>query len=148
MANPVADELEIRQLVAAYADAVNRRDQDLWASTWAEKCQWTLPGAGTFSGKEAVVGLWVGAMGGFAFVAQLVYQGTIDIDGDTATGRWYLCEHLRPSGSDDGMFNIGTYKDEYIKEAGNWRFASRDYQVMYNDEGKGNMSGMVIPLSS
>ena len=52
MANPVADELEIRQLVAAYADAVNRRDQDLWASTWAEECQWTLPGGGLEFGEH------------------------------------------------------------------------------------------------
>ena len=146
MSNPVADELEIRHLVAAYADAVNRRDQELWASTWSEQGAWSLPGAGSFSGKEAVVGLWVQAMSGFDFVAQLVYQGTIEIDGDKATGRWYLCEHLRPAGSEDGMFNIGSYKDEYIKEEGNWRFASRDYHIMYNDEGKGNMSGMVIPF--
>ena len=147
MGNPVADELEIRQLVSAYADAVNRRDQSLWASTWAESCEWSLPGAGSFSGKEAVVGLWVQAMTGFDFVAQLVYQGTIQIDGNAASGRWYLCEHLRPAGSQDGMFNIGCYTDEYIKENDKWCFAKRDYQIMYNDEGKGNMSGMVLPFT-
>jgi len=146
MANPVADELEIRQLVAAYADAVNRRDKDLWASTWSDQGSWSLPGAGSFSGKENIVGLWVQAMAGFDFVAQLIYQGTMEIDGETASGRWYLCEHLRPAGTDAGMFNIGCYQDEYVKQDGRWCFSSRDYHVMYNDEGKGNMGGKVIPF--
>ena len=33
---PVADELAIRELVARYADAVARRDDDAWAATWTE----------------------------------------------------------------------------------------------------------------
>ena len=130
MANPVADELEIRHLVSAYADAVNRVDQALWSSTWATDSTWELPGAGEFSGKDNIVGLWVQAMGGFEFVAQLVYNGTLEIDGDTATGRWYLCEHLRPKGSEGGMFNIGTYADEYVREDGAWRFKTRRYHVL------------------
>ena len=146
MSNEVEDQLAIQQLVSVYADAVNRRDESLWSSTWAEDCAWSLPGAGTFTGKEAVVGLWVQAMTGFEFVAQLIYQGTVEIDENNASGRWYLCEHLRPAGSADGMFNIGTYKDEYVKQDGRWLFSKRDYQIMYNDEGKGNMSGMVIPF--
>ena len=146
MVNPVADELEIRHLVASYADAVNRRDQALWASTWAEDCHWSLPGAGRFSGKEAVVGFWQAAMGRLDFVAQLGYQGTLEINGDEASGRWYFYEHIRPAGSAEGMFTIGTYKDKYIKQNGKWLFMRRDYHIMYNDEGKGNMRGTVIPI--
>jgi len=146
MTNPVADELEIRQLVSAYADGVNRVDQALWASTWAENAAWTLPSMGAVEGRDNIVGLWVQAMGSFEFVAQLLYQGTIEIDGDAATGRWYLCEHLRPKGSESGVFNIGTYADEYVKENGKWVFAKRDYHILYNDEGRGDMSGKVTPL--
>ncbi len=145
MSNPVEDELEIRQLVAAYADAVNRRDEALWASTWADTGVWNLMG-NAIEGKDAVVAMWNNAMGGFDFVLQLVYQGTVDIQGDTATGRWYLAEHLRPQGSDSGMFNIGTYADEYVKSSGQWKFAKRSYHVLYNDQGAGDMSGIMTPL--
>ena len=107
MNHSVADELAIRHLVSAYADAVNRRDGSLWASTWADDGVWDLMG-NAIEGKDAVVAMWNNAMGGFEFVVQLVYQGTIQIDGDTATGRWYLAEHLRPRGSAGGMFNIRT----------------------------------------
>lgn len=145
MSNPVEDELAIRHLVAAYADAVNRRDEALWASTWTNDGVWDLMG-NEIVGKDAIVGMWNNAMGGFDFVAQLVYQGTLEINGASATGRWYLAEHLRPQGSEGGMFNIGTYVDKYQRVDDKWLFSRRTYKVLYNDEGKGDMSGMVMPF--
>jgi len=145
MSNPVEDELAIRHLVAVYADAVNRRDGPLWASTWTDDGVWDLMGNEVI-GKDAVVGMWNNAMDGFEFVAQLVYQGTLEIDGASAAGRWYLAEHLRPQGSQSGTFNLGTYAHKYQCVDGKWRFRRRTYNVLYNDEGKGDMSGMVMPL--
>ena len=146
MSNPVEDELAIRELVALYADAVNRVDEARWADTWTEDAKWSLPMV-TVEGKTQIVGLWVQAMSSFDFVAQLVYQGVVKINGNTATGRWYLAEHLRPKGDPKGRFNIGTYIDAYVKEGDRWHFSDRRYQVMYNDEGTGDMSGTIIPLS-
>ena len=131
--------------MAVYADAVNRRDEPLWASTWAEDGVWDLMG-NEITGKDVVVDMWNKAMNGFDFVVQLVYQGTLEIDGASATGRWYLAEHLRPQGSQSGRFNIGTYADKYRRVDGNWLFTRRTYNILYNDEGKGDMSGMVIPM--
>ena len=145
MSNLAEDELAIRHLVAVYADAVNRRDEPLWASTWADHGIWDLMG-NEITGKNAVVDMWNNAMNGFEFVVQLVYQGTLEIDGASATGRWYLSEHLRPRGSKSGRFNIGTYADQYQRVDDKWLFARRTYNILYNDEGKGDMSGMVIPL--
>jgi hypothetical protein len=145
MSNPVEDELAIRNLVAVYADAVNRRDEPLWASTWADDGIWDLMG-NEITGKDAVVDMWNNAMNGFEFVVQLVYQGTIEINSAAATGRWYLAEHLRPRGSKSGRFNIGNYADDYQCIDGKWLFTRRTYNILYNDEGKGDMSGMVIPL--
>ena len=117
----------------------------MWASTWAEDSVWSLRG-NPIAGRDAIVGPWRSAMGSFSFVVQLVYQGTLEIQGDKATGRWYLAEHLRPDGSDNGMFNIGTYADVYVREAGQWLFSRRDYHVLYSDEGRGGMSGTATPL--
>jgi hypothetical protein len=145
MSHSVADELAIRHIVAVYADAVNRRDESLWASTWADESIWDLRG-NEIDGKTNIVDMWRGAMASFEFVVQLVYQGTLEIQSDSATGRWYLCEHLRPQGSENGLFNIGTYADEYVKQDGHWRFSQRSYHVLYSDEGKGDMSGTAIAL--
>ena len=40
----VADELEIRQLTAAYSDAVTARDYDTFATLWAPGGPWVIPG--------------------------------------------------------------------------------------------------------
>lgn len=145
MNNPVEDELSIRQLVAAYADAVNRRDQELWASTWSEHGVWDLSVLSA-EGKDKIVELWVGAMGGFAFVAQLVYQGTLEISGDSATGRWYLSEYLKNADGAGGRFTIGTYADEYVKQGGKWLFSRRSYHVIYSEEGPEVTAGAVTPI--
>jgi hypothetical protein len=42
MALDPGDELRIGELVARYADAVNRADADQWKGTWAEQAQWHL----------------------------------------------------------------------------------------------------------
>ena len=76
MSNPVEDELAIRELVALYADAVNRVDEAQWADTWTENAKWSLPLV-TVEGKTHIVGLWLQAMPCFDFVAWLVYLGVV-----------------------------------------------------------------------
>jgi len=133
--NPESGELAIRALVARYADAVNRHDEELWASTWASDGVWDLAGM-VVEGRDSVVELWRNAMGGFEFAIQLVYQGTIEINGNTATGRWYLTETLRAQGSETDRTSIGCYVDEYVIEDNAWCFARRSYRVMYDREGE------------
>ena len=91
----MSDKEEIRNLVEKYADAVCRRDEADWSSTWCDNSLWNLGSIPPVEGKEAIVGLWVQAMSGFPFVAQLIHNGTVEVDGDKATGRWYIVEHLQ-----------------------------------------------------
>ena len=146
----MSDKEEIRILVEIYPDAVCRRDEKDCSSTWHEDAVWDLGSMPPVEGKKAIVELWVQAMSGFPFAGQLIQNGTVDVDGDKATGRWYITEHLQFAEKDDagnstGMFNIGVYQDRYIKENGEWLFSERHYGVLYNDGGKGNMSGTVNP---
>ena len=85
-------------------------------------------------GRDSVVDFWRNAMGSFEFALQLVYQGTIDIAGNQASGRWYLTETLRSKESDHDRFTIGLYLDDYVKENGAWTFAKRSYRVLYSRE--------------
>ena len=137
------DEQSIHRLVSRYADAVNRRDEDAWRATWADDGVWYLPGRDAAEGVDNVVAQWAGAMARIEWVVQLIYNGVVDVDGDSATGTWYLCEHLR-FGADAGMFNIGCYQDRYVKVNGDWRFAERHYTVLYND-GSGSVATAGVP---
>jgi len=145
MSGHLEDDAAIRDLVYRYADAVCRRDEAAWSATWAEDGIWQLPGAPRMEGRDAIVGLWVNAMSGFPFVVQLMNNGTLEIEGEGATGRWYLTENLKFADG-GGMYNVGCYQDRYVKRDGQWLFAERHYAVLYNDEGKGDMTGTANPF--
>ncbi len=136
-----ADNLALRELAANYIDAVNRSDGDAWKATWSENGIWKLMGT-EVSGLEALFGFWQTAMSGFKFVLMVLNSGTIEINGDTASGRWYVTEHLL--GLDGKGIHIeGVYDDQYVREDGRWVFAKRDYQVIY--QGPEDLSGQYTP---
>ena len=124
-----ADEVAIRGLVARYADAVVRRDEGAWAATWAEDAEWHILGNPT-RGRGEIVALWSKLMAGFPWVAQLPNSGVVDVDGDRATGRWYITELGKgPDGS--ASLTLGVYHDEYRRIADQWYFARRRFDVLY-----------------
>jgi ketosteroid isomerase-like protein len=125
---PIEDQLAIRALHDSYSDAVFRRDADQWGGNWAEDGRWHLMGT-TVEGRDSIVGLWNGAMGGFAFVAFFSQCAAIEIDGDTATGRVFTHEVLEGS---DGTLSrpVGRYDDHYVKRDGRWLYQERRYTLL------------------
>jgi hypothetical protein len=138
----VADELAIRALVARYADAVCRRDPAAWAATWAQDCRWDLGGGRVTSGRSETLNLYLTAVAKYDWVGQVVTTGRVEVDGDSATGWWYLIEfNQRAQG--DGTLHLGHYDDEYVRTPDGWRFASRTMHMIY----RGAMDrGTVVPL--
>jgi uncharacterized protein (TIGR02246 family) len=125
---PIEDQLAIRTLHDSYADAVFRRDAAAWGANWAEDGRWHLMGT-TVEGRDSIVALWNGAMGGFAFVAFFSQCAAIEIDGDTATGRVFTHEVLEGS---DGTLSrpVGRYDDHYVKRDGRWLYQERRYTLL------------------
>ncbi len=140
MSNP-EDELALRDLQARYIDAVNRYNETDWAATWSDSASWNLLGM-EVEGKAAIVQLWQGAMGSFDFALMMLNSGTVQVDGDTATGRWYVTEHIKPKEGEPNI-TLGVYDDRYVKENGQWLFAHRHYNVMY--QGAADYSGNYTP---
>ena len=139
----LADNLAIRELAANYIDAVNRTDGAAWKATWSHDGTWILMGQ-EVSGREELFGFWQTAMASFKFAFMVLNSGTIDISGDTATGRWYVTEHLL--GQDgNGLHIEGVYDDQYVREDGRWVFARRDYHVIYR--GSEDLSGDYTPYT-
>ncbi|MEM0954919.1 MAG: nuclear transport factor 2 family protein [Pseudomonadota bacterium] len=140
-ASTTQHELAIRDLVARYIDAVNRYNAEDWAATWHRDARWDLMGT-IVEGSEAILGLWKGAMGSFDAALMMLNSGTVAVDGESARGRWYVTEHLKPAEGDPNM-TLGVYDDEYVLEDGQWLFSSRRYHVMY--QGAPDMSGVINP---
>ena len=121
---------EIAMLVHRYADAVVHRNGEQWASTWAPDAVWDLGGGRLVEGIDAIRKLWYGAMGGFQATIQTVLNGAVDVDGDTATGRWYIQESLIRSDGTTGIL-LAHYDDAYTVVDGEWRFSRRFLQPHY-----------------
>jgi SnoaL-like domain len=66
------------------------------------------------------------------YFVQTTHPGTIRLDGDTASGRAYVCELIR---FHDGRseLNYAIYHDRYRRTGDGWKFAERVYEARYLD---------------
>lgn len=140
----MSDRDDISDLVYRYSDAVTRKDRTQWAATWAEDAWWDL-GKGRLSrGRDTIVEFWQKAVDGLTIVVQLVHNGAVAIDGETASGRWYVSEHLERTTGATGLL-LAWYDDTYVRVDGQWLFASRSLGSLYH--GLPDLSGAFTPLS-
>jgi uncharacterized protein (TIGR02246 family) len=138
------DYTAIRQVAERYVDAVNRLDAVAWGETFAPDGEWRVGGRG-YQGRENVVQAWSGMMKAIPNVFMHVYSGVVDeVNGDTATGRWYMGEYLSMANGSRTMNQI-CYADTYGRIAGQWYIKTRTHHLLYR--GKGDYSGEFFKLS-
>ena len=130
---------QIQHLAQVYADGVMQRDAELWGSTWAEQGVWHLsPAMDPVAGRENLKAFWSGVMGGYPNVLHWVQPGLIEVQGDTASARFYVQENIKDA--EGNSFRVaGVYNDEIVKEDGAWKFGVRRFSTMYR--GPADMSG-------
>lgn len=134
----LADELAIRELIARYSDAVNRRDSAAWGATWATDAVWHIAPGLSPEGRDNIVALWEQLMSGFPFVVQMPSACLVEVEGDQARCRFYLCEYgKREDGG--GMLTLGVYHDRLRREKEGWRFVERRFHPLYS--GPPDLSG-------
>lgn len=138
-------EREIRDLVARYCEAVNRRDAERWGETWSADGEWTL-GDHSTQGREAIVARWSELMGAIPWVHQVPSVGVVEATrtpSRTGSGRWVVSEIVRRPSSTNLI--LGLYHDDYVHEASAWRFARRRFEVLYR--GEPELSGSLVAFS-
>jgi ketosteroid isomerase-like protein len=138
----VEDELALGNLMGKYVDAVNRRDGATWSTTWAEDARWNLMGTDVV-GRDNIVALWQQMMTSFEFAIMMPSSSLFQIDGDTASGHWYLQEFTRDLEGNSATI-LSRYLDTYQRVDGQWLYQSRDYSFIYH--GAADLSGNYIPL--
>ena len=127
------DILEIQMLAQRYADAVVRHDADDWGACWAKDGEWDLGHGEPMKGRDNIVEAWKGAMAGYPFAVFLVLPGIVEVDGKKAKMVSYVEENLE--GNDGNGFRVyGCYHDKLVKEDGKWKFAKRQYNVIYRGD--------------
>lgn len=124
---PIEDRLAIRELHDAYCDAVLRKDPDDWGALWTEDAVWSLMGTEVV-GRDNIVNLWNGAMSQFDAVSFLGIPASLEVTGDTASGRYQTHEIL--VGKGEPRVAGGRYDDEFVKIDGQWLYSKRIFVVV------------------
>ena len=138
------DYVALRQVAERYVDAVNRFDAEAWGQTFAPDGEWHL-GNAVHTGRDHVVSAWSKAMGPIPNIYMHVYSGVIDeVNGDTASGRWYMGEYLSLANGARTMNQI-CYVDTYVRIDGQWYIKTRKHNLLYR--GKGDFSGEFFKFS-
>ena len=125
---PIEDRLAIRELAETYGDGVVRHDAETWSSVWADDAHWDFMGM-QIDGREAIVALWNQAMSGLDAVSFQCVPASIEVSGDTATGRVQTQEVLKLKDGTTRMIG-GLYTDTLVKREGRWVYASRAFRIV------------------
>jgi ketosteroid isomerase-like protein len=144
----VSDRGDIVELVARFADAVNRLDLEQFEQLWTPEATWVIdPPTGldmTATRQEITAMFGEGMRGNWSSFSQYVHGTVVDIDGERATARSYLAEIGIPREGDGGYHNHGTYLDELERTAEGWRFRRRHYRYLYLEAAA--LTGVGAPL--
>ena len=127
------DQLAVRELNAAYVDAVMRRDTNAMSSVWAPDGRWFFLGQ-WIEGREHIMARWQKAMNGFPVVCHQITSEQISVSGDEARSRVYLVEEVVTTEQKPLKF-VGVYNDVCIRLDEGWRYASRRFDLMYQGPG-------------
>lgn len=129
----IADRVEIEALRGEFTDAAMMRDRAGLASLFTVDGALRMPNIpAELVGREEIRAGSERLQAEWDFFVQNTHPGTIQIDGDTATGRAYIQELARALDGRQGV-NYAIYHDRYERTGDGWKFAERVYEVRYLD---------------
>ena len=134
--NSTQDELAIRQLAAAYADACNRMSPTDMASVYAEDGELiALQFSETpIKGKGKLERVFTRLISERDFIFYMIFSGIVNLDGDKATARWWVSELRQVKGEDHIVTMLACFQDEVVRLPEGWRFARRTVKPMFHQE--------------
>jgi ketosteroid isomerase-like protein len=129
----IADRVEIEALRGEFTDAAMMRDRARLASLFTPDGVLRMPNIPVeLAGQEEIRTGGERLQDQWEFFVQNTHPGTIQLDGDTATGRAYIQELARTRDGRQGL-NYAIYHDRYQRTGDGWKFTERVYEVRYLD---------------
>jgi len=128
----------INLLRAEYCYRIDSRDWDGYAALFTADAFLDFGPVGTFTGRSEIRDFAENIVGAeHPFLAHMIHNPIIEVDGDTATGQWYFEVPCTFSNGSAGWIQ-GTYSNVYNQTPDGWRFkeviADFNYFAKY-DEG-------------
>jgi ketosteroid isomerase-like protein len=133
-----ADWAEIYQLKSAYGIHYDTPDFEALVDLFTDDAVCVFGAYGTWNGKEEIRAGFAENVGApsnpFPSLHSFV-NPMITIDGDEATGKWYLLDFVLTGTAEEPVLRVmGVYDERYRREDGRWKIASMDLTFLWNSD--------------
>lgn len=121
---------QIKQLKHRYCGYCDEQyDPDGIASLFVEDGVWDGGPFGKYEGRDAIHKFFANASNLISFANHYVTNPIIEIDGDTATGRWDLWQPMVSEPDSTACWLVAKYREEYVKRDDSWMFRTLTVDV-------------------
>jgi hypothetical protein len=111
---------QLKHRYCAFAD--QNYDPDGIANLFVEDGIWDGGPFGRHEGRRSIHAFFSGVGKVITFVDHYATNPIIEVDGDTATGRWDLWAPIVREPGPAAYWIMGKYREEYVRTADGWRF--------------------------
>ncbi len=123
----------IKKLRARYGYAVDEKKIDDVMDLFAATARVDFgPGEKYETPKEIRVFFGERVPAGLPFGMHLVHNAVIEVEGEKATGVWYVMVPGTSGLTGQAIWTAGKYEEEYIKEADRWKFLSIKFTAYFS----------------
>lgn len=123
---------ELRQLKYRYLRALDLKQWDEFADTLAPDIEATYGRRLSFSGRDAVVEYMRTSLPPSIITVHQCHHPELSVDGDTATGTWYLEDKVIVTEQRMLLTGAAFYQDTYARsDDGKWRISRTGYIRSY-----------------
>lgn len=129
--NTYADLRAIETLKYRYLRALDTKDWSAFAETLTEDVTGNYGESLSFTGRDELVGYMRANVGASVITEHRVDHPEIEIDGDTARGRWYLQDRVIVPDFSFMLIGAAFYEDTYRRTEDGWRISSTGYDRTY-----------------
>ncbi|MGR8918900.1 MAG: nuclear transport factor 2 family protein [Gammaproteobacteria bacterium] len=113
----------IKQLKARYCEICDdTHNPERIASVFAEDAIWESPDFGKAQGHAEIQALFQNFRDMFTFSQHNIMNPIITVDGDRATGIWYIMGPWTLAENDEETWMALRYDDDYVKVDGEWKY--------------------------
>lgn len=112
----------IKQLKARYCEICDDdHNPDRIVTLFTKDGIWEGEGIGKAEGHAAIRDLFTGFQKAMSFTMHMVMNPIIEIDGDRATGSWYIILPSTFRKGNQARWQAGRYEEDYVKVDGAWK---------------------------
>ena len=120
------DVAAIERLKHEYCYAIDDGDYDAWVALFTDDGRFCGDDGTAFEGHEELRTFATEVFDdAYAETAHTLTNGVVDVEGDTATGRWYLALYQETADGETAV-QQATYEDAFERVDGTWRIADVD----------------------